>query len=161
MPGEFFWNGINSNRATVYDDHFIERLSNAIVGASSSAALLGAAPPPKKRRGPPKSTCKVYMYYLPDMASLPKFTASPPDDLIHEHSTNGYGKVELGRAPSADWSMSWFNQLTINLFCLRMNYLQVKNQGLYLQGSRVAQKFKNHGFKLKTMVSNSDGVPFD
>ena len=57
--------------------------------------------------------------------------------------------------------INWWLIYSVSEWIINHVPLQVKNQGLYLQGSRVAQKFKNHGFKLKTMVSNSDGVPFD
>ena len=57
--------------------------------------------------------------------------------------------------------INWWLIYSVSEWIINHVPLQVKNQGLYLQGSRAAQKFKNHGFKLKTMVSNSDGVPFD
>ena len=120
MPGELFRHVLNTAAADPDDDDFTVMMSNAIAGGRSNAALLCTAPPEKKRRGPPRSTVKVNLYYLPDVALLPKFTATPPDPLIHEHSTNGYGKNLLSPGcPSTPYD------IVSSCLSIHSNYLSV------------------------------------
>ena len=68
------------------------------LSAVDTAALLGSArkaeeDKDKGKSGPPKSTVKVKVYYLPDTAEVPTFNPKKPVDAkIEQHMASGYGE---------------------------------------------------------------------
>ena len=79
-------------------EDFQTNVAHAAQAARSNAALLGTVrlPPPapaRKARGPKRRVARAKFYYLPDLADLPTLSNNPPDPMIRQHSTSGYGKA--------------------------------------------------------------------
>ena len=79
------------------DDNFDTNMAAAQMSAVDTAALLGSTrieeAKGKGQSGPPRSTVKVKVYYLPDTAEVHTFNPKKPVDVkIEQHMESGYGE---------------------------------------------------------------------